>query len=144
MAPDRWQQIIDVFHAALDRDDISRQAFLDEACGHDATLRAEVEALVAAHHEAGSFGEQALVLPAREPLGTTSKLRDRSLHVDLPGGRDRRWRWAVLSLRRRADSRTWNSRMVSSMSPRPRAGPTGRRARFAATRSNPRQPIPAA
>src|SRR5262245_31896222 len=71
---DRWQQIIDVFHAAVDRDDVSREAFLDEACGHDASPRAEVEALVAAHQEAGSFGERALVLPADEALTVSSKL----------------------------------------------------------------------
>jgi WD40 repeat protein/predicted Ser/Thr protein kinase len=78
---DRWQHIIDVFHAALDRDDATRQAFLDEACRHDATLRAEVEKLVIAHHEAGSFGERALVLPARDVLSTSSRLPDDSVRV---------------------------------------------------------------
>jgi WD40 repeat protein/predicted Ser/Thr protein kinase len=83
----RWQQIIDIFQAALDRDDASRQAFLDEACGHDPALRAEVEALVSAHQEAGSFGERALVLP-QEALSTNSRLPERAAHVGRREGAD--------------------------------------------------------
>jgi hypothetical protein len=71
---DRWQQVIDVFQAALDRDAASRPAFLNQACGDDPAFRAEVEALVAAHLEAGSFGERALVLPANDLLSTTASL----------------------------------------------------------------------
>ncbi len=37
-----------------------RQAFLEQACGHDPQLKSDVERLLAAHSEAGSF----LVLPA--------------------------------------------------------------------------------
>src|SRR5687768_10594883 len=63
MTPQRWQEITDIFHAAVARDAATRAAFLDEACKHDPSLRPEVDALVAAHDEAGSFGERPLALP---------------------------------------------------------------------------------
>ena len=61
MNPDRWQEITHIFHAALDRDERTRRAFVEEACRHDPSLRAEIEALIAAHRQAGSFGEVPLV-----------------------------------------------------------------------------------
>jgi eukaryotic-like serine/threonine-protein kinase len=61
---ERWQQVTEIFHAALASDPSRREAFLADACGGDAVLRAEVEALVAAHHEAGPFGETPLFVPA--------------------------------------------------------------------------------
>ena len=57
MTPERWQQITKVFNDALARDATARGAFLDEACAADRELRAEVNALLEAHHDAGSFGE---------------------------------------------------------------------------------------
>ena len=57
MTPERWRQITDAFHAALARDTPARGALLDEICAGDACLRAEVEALLAAHRDAGHFGE---------------------------------------------------------------------------------------
>jgi hypothetical protein len=56
MTPERWRQITAVFHAALARDATVRPAYLEGACAGDAALRAEVEALLAANLEAGSFG----------------------------------------------------------------------------------------
>jgi serine/threonine-protein kinase len=56
MTPERWRQITDVFHAVLARDPAVREALLDEACAGDAALRGEVDALLAAHRDAGSFG----------------------------------------------------------------------------------------
>jgi Tol biopolymer transport system component len=61
---ERWQQVTEIFHAALASDPARREAFLADACGGDAVLRAEVEGLVAAHHEAGPFGETPLFVPA--------------------------------------------------------------------------------
>ncbi len=40
------ERIRELFHTALERDRAERSAFLDEACGNDASLRAEVEALL--------------------------------------------------------------------------------------------------
>ncbi len=56
MTPDRWRAITEIFHAALARDAAARQAFLVDACKDDASLRPEVDALLAAHQDAGSFG----------------------------------------------------------------------------------------
>jgi Tol biopolymer transport system component len=61
---ERWQQVTEIFHAALASDPARREAFLADACGGDAVLRADVEELVAAHHEAGPFGETPLFVPA--------------------------------------------------------------------------------
>ncbi|MFY9572056.1 MAG: protein kinase, partial [Blastocatellia bacterium] len=55
MNPERWQQIETIFQAALARTPSSRSAFLDDACSGDNELRREVESLLAAHEEAGSF-----------------------------------------------------------------------------------------
>ena len=63
MNPDRWQQITEAFHVALDRDAAARAAYLDEACAGDPALRAEVDAMIAAHLRAGSFGKQPLGVP---------------------------------------------------------------------------------
>ena len=58
MTPERWRQITGVFHAARQRDTAVRADFLDEACAADSTLRAEVDALLAADGGAGDFGEK--------------------------------------------------------------------------------------
>jgi eukaryotic-like serine/threonine-protein kinase len=57
VTPERWRQVTEVFHAALARDTAARQPFLDQACGDDAALRQEVDAMLAAHHSSGRFGE---------------------------------------------------------------------------------------
>ena len=75
MTPDRWNQILHVFEAALDRDATLRPSFLDEACQGDADLRAEVDALVLAHQEAGSFGERPLVVEALARAASTDNAR---------------------------------------------------------------------
>ena len=46
---------------ALDRPESDRSAFLDGACGSNASLRAEVEALIKAHESADSFLDKPLV-----------------------------------------------------------------------------------
>jgi eukaryotic-like serine/threonine-protein kinase len=51
----RWTRITDLFDAALGRDPSGRGPFLDDACAGDASLRAEVESLLAAHERAGGF-----------------------------------------------------------------------------------------
>ncbi|HXI29441.1 MAG TPA: serine/threonine-protein kinase, partial [Vicinamibacterales bacterium] len=56
MTPERWQQLTGLFHGALLRDRAERRAFLQDACGLDEPLRAEVEAMLAAHDKAGEPG----------------------------------------------------------------------------------------
>src|SRR5437016_12614920 len=58
MKPERWQQLDKLFHSALEREPAQRGAFLAEACAGDEWLRRQVEALLAAHEEAGSFIER--------------------------------------------------------------------------------------
>ncbi len=57
MTPDRWQQIQDVFNAAVERPAAERVAFLDTACAADADLRREVESLLATYDEDPDFLE---------------------------------------------------------------------------------------
>ncbi|HYU43696.1 MAG TPA: hypothetical protein VEQ84_16230 [Vicinamibacteria bacterium] len=56
-AAEDWPRIRELLRAALERDPAQRPAFLDQACGEDAKLRQSVDALLAAHEEAGDFLE---------------------------------------------------------------------------------------
>jgi serine/threonine protein kinase/Tol biopolymer transport system component len=60
---DRWPDVSRVFSAAAPLDGPSRNAYLDEACRYDSALRTAVESLLAAHDNAGSFGEAPVVVP---------------------------------------------------------------------------------
>ena len=53
--PERWAQVKAVFDAALDLEGPARAAHLAEVCRNDGALRAEVETLLRAHEQAGSF-----------------------------------------------------------------------------------------
>ena len=57
MKPERWQKIEGIYHAALEREEGQRAAFLNEACGGDESLRREVESLLTQEGETGSFLE---------------------------------------------------------------------------------------
>ena len=47
---ERWQQLEEIFHGALQRDPTERDAYLREACGSDSGLRREIAELLA-HRE---------------------------------------------------------------------------------------------
>jgi len=55
MTPERWQQIDQLFHLALERDAEQRDAFLRHACKDDESLRREVVSLLGSHEDADSF-----------------------------------------------------------------------------------------
>src|SRR4029450_12114776 len=55
MTPERWLQVEELFHSALERSPEERQGFLHERCGADAGLRRDVELLLARGGQAGSF-----------------------------------------------------------------------------------------
>jgi serine/threonine protein kinase len=57
MTPERWQQIDQLFHAALVYEPAQRGDFLVSACDGDESLRLEVESLISSHQEAESFIE---------------------------------------------------------------------------------------
>jgi len=63
VTPERWEQIKDVMHGALDLEEPERAAYLDKACLNDAPLREEVESLLAAHTDAGDFLDEPAALP---------------------------------------------------------------------------------
>jgi eukaryotic-like serine/threonine-protein kinase len=50
-----WQKVKELFHAAIEREPLTRPGFLMQACSGDEALRREVESLVAAHEKPGSF-----------------------------------------------------------------------------------------
>jgi len=56
-AAEDWPRVRDLLRAVLEKPSAERSAFLDEACGVDTALRRSVEALLAAHEEAGDFLE---------------------------------------------------------------------------------------
>ncbi len=62
MTPERWRQVTAVFHGARVQEADRQGAFLDDACGQDAALRADVEALLRAQAAAGGFGDVPLSL----------------------------------------------------------------------------------
>jgi tetratricopeptide (TPR) repeat protein/tRNA A-37 threonylcarbamoyl transferase component Bud32 len=72
----RLQAVEAIFHAALDVEPAQRDVFLDEKCAGDAALRAEVEALLAAHATAGKFIETP-VATLDERLFETDEADDR-------------------------------------------------------------------
>jgi eukaryotic-like serine/threonine-protein kinase len=57
-----WERIKELFGAALERDPSERAAFLNQACGQDVTLRAEIESLLAAHDSNSPLLEQPLTI----------------------------------------------------------------------------------
>jgi eukaryotic-like serine/threonine-protein kinase len=70
MTPDRWTQINELYQAALDHEANQRATFLERACHGDTELRREVESLIAAHEQAGSFiTEPALKMAAKVLAG---------------------------------------------------------------------------
>ncbi len=79
MTPDKWQEVQDLFSAALDLPADQRSEFLSQACAADAMLRAEVESLLAAHSkgtdviEAPALG-QGFSVPAPDSLLRGSEL----------------------------------------------------------------------
>ena len=58
MTPDRWARVKEIFHSALERTPAERAEWLSAEAGHDPALLAEIERLLAAHEQAGSFIEQ--------------------------------------------------------------------------------------
>jgi tetratricopeptide (TPR) repeat protein len=64
-----WQRVKDVYGDAAELPPAERGAFLDSACGHDADFRRQVDSLLVAHDEVGTFlGE-----PDDDPSGGASR-----------------------------------------------------------------------
>ncbi|MCG3161175.1 MAG: Serine/threonine-protein kinase PknD [Acidobacteria bacterium] len=70
MDANRWKKIEEIYDRALDLGGEERESFIAEACGDDGNLRREIELLLAAHEDAGSFLEApAVEVAAREIVG---------------------------------------------------------------------------
>jgi serine/threonine-protein kinase len=57
MQPERWQQIDQLFHLALDKARDERALFLAEVCAGDEVLRNDIEELISSHEQADEFIE---------------------------------------------------------------------------------------
>ena len=55
MTPERWEQVGQLYQAALELQAGERKSFLRQACGEDESLCREVESLLASEEEAGDF-----------------------------------------------------------------------------------------
>ena len=77
--PERWDRVKQVFQAALERTPGERAAFLRETCGADEALLAEVESLVSAHEEAGSFVERPAIQSLSEDAARAVAIAGRAL-----------------------------------------------------------------
>src|SRR5690349_90628 len=58
MTPERWQQVKEIFNAAIARGPQERSSFISQACSGDEQLRSEVESLIASHEQSGDFIDQ--------------------------------------------------------------------------------------
>lgn len=55
--PEQWKKIKEIVGEALERAPGERPSFLEAACAHDQSLRAEVESLLSAYEESGEFSK---------------------------------------------------------------------------------------
>jgi TolB-like protein len=91
MTPERYQQIDQIFQAALAQDPARRAAFLDEVCSDDEPLRKEVESLITSDEGGLSFINEpafemaARVLASDEPALSAGDHIDRYEVVSLLG-----------------------------------------------------------
>jgi len=67
MTPERWQRVKELFEQVAEREPADQPALLQKACGDDATLRLEVESLLAEEGRASDFMKDP-VTGAYEPL----------------------------------------------------------------------------
>src|SRR5262249_55069725 len=54
---ENWARVKELFTAALELDRSQQEAFMQNACGADHRLLAEVNSLLAAHHDAGGLSD---------------------------------------------------------------------------------------
>jgi len=73
MADARWQKVREVFDSALSRRPEERHNFVNEACGEDKLLLAEVESLLSSHDSAKSFMETPAVAKVADVIEAKAK-----------------------------------------------------------------------
>src|SRR5574341_625116 len=75
MAPEQWEQIGQLYHAAMELAPTQRASYLDQACAGDEALRREVESLIAAGEQAGNFIAAPVFEDVVEALTTEGRAR---------------------------------------------------------------------
>src|SRR5277367_4893930 len=75
MNPERWKQIDDLLQATIELPEEERTAFLRHACGEDHELKREVQSLLAARGNAGSFLETPAIGGLQDFSDPTSPIR---------------------------------------------------------------------
>ncbi len=80
MRPERWKIVEQILEAALEKAPDARAAFIAASCRGDADLRREVETLIRAYDQAGSFIEDPLLASiSTAPLPPVNQAQDDSL-----------------------------------------------------------------
>ena len=74
MDPERWLQIEQLYHAALELDAGERGAYLAKVCAGDEVLRKEVESLIESDAQAGEFIESPAIEVAARSLAAEGNL----------------------------------------------------------------------
>jgi eukaryotic-like serine/threonine-protein kinase len=88
LEPERWREIGRLYHAALEREEGQRTAFLNEACAGDEGLRREVESWLTQGDTGDAFLETpALEAAARAVAQDRGEAKDTASQVDLLVGR---------------------------------------------------------
>ena len=64
-----WPRVKEILQSALDRAAEERTAFVRQACGDDRELRVEVESLLLAHEQAGTFAEAGCGIVGSDLIG---------------------------------------------------------------------------
>jgi len=73
MADEKWQKVREIFDSALRHKSDERRRFVNEVCGDDKTLLAEVESLLSSHDSAESFMETPAIAKVADVIEVESK-----------------------------------------------------------------------
>src|SRR5688572_15675877 len=73
MANEKWQRVREIFDSALQLNPDERRRFVDQVCGDDRALLAEVESLLSSHDGAESFMETPAVAKVADMIEVESK-----------------------------------------------------------------------
>src|SRR6185503_3934960 len=75
MSPERWQQVEELYHAALESEPGQRGEFLAQACAGDEELRREVESLLAQSGSRTDALDRPAWVGAPDPLDSGTVMR---------------------------------------------------------------------
>src|SRR5688572_5836509 len=73
MADEKWQRVREIFDLALQLNPTERRRFIDQVCGDDKALLAEVESLLTSHDSADGFMETPAVARVADMIEVESK-----------------------------------------------------------------------